>query len=93
LGQQVFHPNIIIDEDPFVLRGMSSGAFDSEGVETSARRLIDQGVLQGYMLASYSARKLGMQSTGNAGGPHNLLVHTTGESFAELLQQVAPACW
>ena len=87
-GQQIFHPNITVDEDPFVLRGMSSGAFDSEGVETSARRLVDQGVLQGYMLASYSARKLGLQTTGNAGGPHNLLVHSTGESFDELLQQV-----
>ncbi|WP_241499392.1 metallopeptidase TldD-related protein, partial [Chromobacterium sphagni] len=45
-------------------------------------------VLQGYLLSSYSARKLGMQTTGNAGGAHNLIVHSTGESFQELLSQM-----
>ncbi|WP_293765392.1 metalloprotease PmbA [uncultured Aquitalea sp.] len=88
LGKPVFNANITIDEDPFLLRGFSSSAFDNEGVETSARTLVDAGRLEGYMLASYSARKLGMVSTGNAGGPHNLIVRSTGESFDELLSQM-----
>ena len=86
LGKPVMSANVTIDEDPFLLRGMASGAFDNEGVATVARRLVDKGVLQGYMLGSYSARKLGMQTTGNAGGAHNLVVHSTGESLEELLQ-------
>ena len=84
-GQQIFSSLVNIDEDPFVLRGLASSPFDSEGVQTSGRRLIDQGVLTGYLLGSYSARKLGLTSTGNAGGAHNLRVHSTGEDFAELL--------
>ncbi len=88
LGTQVLAPCVTIDEDPFVMRGFASTPFDSEGVATRARRLVDQGVLNGYFLGSYSARKLGMQSTGNAGGSHNLLVHTTGESFDELLRNM-----
>lgn len=87
-GSQVFAPCVTIDEDPFVLRGMASSAFDNEGVQTKSRRLIDQGVLTGYLLSSYSARKLGLQSTGNAGGPHNLCVHTTGENFEQLLRKL-----
>ena len=86
LGKPVMSANVTIDEDPFLLRGMASGAFDNEGVATVARRLLDKGVLQGYMLGSYSARKLGMQTTGNAGGAHNLIVHSTGESLEELLK-------
>ncbi|MBI3145815.1 MAG: metalloprotease PmbA [Pseudogulbenkiania sp.] len=85
LGKPVFSPCVSIDEDPFVLRGFGSSPFDSEGVETRARRLVDDGVLKGYMLSSYSARKLGMETTGNAGGPHNLIVRSTGDSFDELL--------
>ncbi|WP_024303145.1 metalloprotease PmbA [Pseudogulbenkiania sp. MAI-1] len=85
LGKQVFSPCVQIDEDPFLLRGFGSSPFDSEGVETRARHLVDDGVLKGYMLSSYSARKLGMETTGNAGGAHNLIVHSTGESFDELL--------
>jgi PmbA protein len=85
-GSAVFSSRVSIDEDPFLLRGLASSAFDNEGVETSARRLIDKGELTGYILSSYSARKLGLSTTGNAGGPHNLMVHSTGESFAELLR-------
>jgi PmbA protein len=87
-GTEVFSSRVVIDEDPFLPRGMGSSAFDNEGVRTSARRLIDSGTLTGYFLGSYSARKLGLQTTGNAGGPHNLLVHSTGESFAQLLQDM-----
>ncbi|TCW30722.1 metalloprotease PmbA [Gulbenkiania mobilis] len=85
-GQQVFSANVVIDEDPFVPRGFGSTSFDSEGVATRARRLVDRGVLTGYMLGSYSARKLGLETTGNAGGAHNLLVHSTGEDFEGLLR-------
>ncbi|POZ62704.1 metalloprotease PmbA [Chromobacterium alticapitis] len=88
LGKPVMASKVTIDEDPFLLRGLASSAFDNEGVATRARRLVDGGVLQGYLLSSYSARKLGMQTTGNAGGAHNLVVHSTGESFAELLAQM-----
>jgi PmbA protein len=88
LGKDVFSNKVIIDEDPFLLRGLASGTFDSEGVATSARRLVDCGRLEGYFLSSYSARKLGMASTGNAGGSHNLIVHSTGESFDDLVKQM-----
>ncbi|MGC0155303.1 metalloprotease PmbA [Chromobacterium vaccinii] len=88
LGKPVMADLVTIDEDPLLLRGLASGAFDNEGVATQSRRLVDGGVLQGYLLGSYSARKLGMQTTGNAGGAHNLVVHSTGESFAELLSQM-----
>ncbi|WP_434634121.1 metalloprotease PmbA [Chromobacterium sp. CV08] len=88
LGKPVMAPLVTIDEDPLLLRGLASSAFDNEGVATQSRRLVDGGVLQGYLLGSYSARKLGMQTTGNAGGAHNLVVHSTGESLAELLAQM-----
>ncbi|KZE35133.1 metalloprotease PmbA [Crenobacter luteus] len=88
LGQPVFSDRVTIDEDPFLLRGLGSSAFDNEGVATNARRLVDAGVLEGYFLSSYSARKLGAATTGNAGGPHNLIVHSTGESFDELLAEL-----
>ncbi|SMC25306.1 PmbA protein [Andreprevotia lacus DSM 23236] len=87
LGQQVFSPLVNIVEDPFLLRGQASGAFDAEGVATTRRDLVSGGVLNGYFLSSYSARKLGMSTTGNAGGPHNLLVGATA-TFPQLLQQL-----
>ncbi|MGZ5199560.1 MAG: metalloprotease PmbA [Telluria sp.] len=72
LGQQVFPDHIQIVEDPHLVGAMGSSPFDEEGVRTVRRKVIDNGVLQGYFLSSYSARKLGMQTTGNAGGSHNL---------------------
>ena len=65
--------------------GLASAPYDDEGVATADRRLVDAGVLQGYVLGSYSARKLGMATTGNAGGVHNLVVADTGASYADLL--------
>ncbi|HWT28887.1 MAG TPA: metalloprotease PmbA [Methylophilaceae bacterium] len=88
LGKQVASPLLNIQEDPFIRKGLASAAFDSEGVATRARTLVQDGVLQGYLLSSYSARKLGMQSTGNAGGNHNLIVRSTGEDFAGLLRRM-----
>lgn len=68
-------------------KGLGSSAFDGEGVATQLRTVVDAGVLNGYFLSSYSARKLGMQTTGNAGGAHNLLVTPTA-SFDELLAEL-----
>jgi PmbA protein len=59
-------------EDPFVMGGKGSSPFDDEGVTVRARQVVEAGRLQGYFLSSYTARKLGMQTTGNAGGSHNL---------------------
>ncbi|PZP29881.1 MAG: metalloprotease PmbA [Roseateles depolymerans] len=72
LGQPVMAPHIDISEDPHVRKGKGSSPFDDEGVRTRARSVVQGGVLQGYFLTSYSARKLGMQTTGHAGGSHNL---------------------
>lgn len=72
LGQAVLPAHIDVHEDPHVLVGKGSAPFDDEGVITRARQVVDHGVLQGYFLSTYSARKLGMRSTGNAGGSHNL---------------------
>ena len=72
LGQQVFPAHIDITEDPHVRKGKGSCPFDEEGVVTRARKVVDAGVVGGYFLSTYSARKLGMRTTGNAGGSHNL---------------------
>ena len=74
LGQQVFPDHIDIHEDPFVIGGKGSSPFDDEGVRTQARTVVDAGTVQGYFLGTYSARKLGMKTTGNAGGSHNLVL-------------------
>jgi PmbA protein len=72
LGKPVFAPHIDIVEDPHVARAMGSSPFDEEGVRTRKRDVVTGGVVQGYFLSTYSARKLGMQTTGNAGGSHNI---------------------
>jgi PmbA protein len=79
LGKPVMASIVDIDEQPHLPRGLASSTFDGEGVATRSRMLVAQGVLQGYVLSSYSARKLGMTTTGNAGGNHNLIVrHAQG---------------
>jgi PmbA protein len=80
VGQQIFPAGFSISERPHIPKAMGSAPFDEEGVATRNRELIADGVLTGYILSSYSARKLGLQTTGNAGGSHNLLVaaNTTG---------------
>lgn len=72
LGQQVLPRHIDILEDPFVKRGKGSSPFDDEGVRVQARQVVEAGRIRGYFLSSYSARKLGMKTSGNAGGSHNL---------------------
>jgi PmbA protein len=74
LGKEVLAPHIDIHEDPHLLRGKGSAAFDDEGVRTQPRDVVKQGVVQGYFLSTYSARKLGMRSTGHAGGSQNLVM-------------------
>jgi PmbA protein len=72
LGQAVFPDHIDIAEDPYVVGGKGSSPFDDEGVRVKARKVVDAGRVEGYFLSTYSARKLGMKTTGNAGGSHNL---------------------
>ncbi|MBX9810313.1 MAG: metalloprotease PmbA [Burkholderiales bacterium] len=88
IGQQVFAPFVKISDLPHIRKGLASSAFDGEGVATQARDVVKDGVVQVYFLASYSARKLGMKSTGNAGGNHNLILQDTGEDFAALLRKM-----
>jgi PmbA protein len=87
-GQQVFAPLVRISEQPHVMKGLASAPFDEEGVATRSREVVQDGVVQGYFLGSYSARKLGLRSTGNAGGNHNLVLQDTGASFADLLRRM-----
>jgi PmbA protein len=84
-GQQVFPDWFSISERPHLPRALASAPFDHEGVATRDRELVTAGVLLGYVLGTYSARKLGLRTTGNAGGTHNLLVHGRGRDFAGML--------
>ncbi|MGE3665687.1 MAG: metalloprotease PmbA, partial [Steroidobacteraceae bacterium] len=81
-GQQVLPAFIQVRERPHIPKALASSPFDAEGVATHDRELVAGGVLQGYVLGSYAARKLGLKSTGNAGGVHNLLVETDREAFS-----------
>ena len=86
VGKQVLPSFIDIDEDPWLPRALASAPFDAEGVATRQRRLVSRGVLQGYVLSSYSARRLGLVTTGNAGGIHNLLVKPTAGTLEDLIK-------
>ena len=74
LGTQVLARHIDVSEDPHVPKGKGSAPFDDEGVRTQARRIVEDGVVQSYFLSSYSARKLGLKTTGHAGGSQNLVM-------------------
>ena len=92
LGKAVFAPHIDIHERPHVPGAMGSAPFDEEGVKTRARDVVRDGVVQGYFLSTYSARKLGMQTTGNAGGSHNLALTSKltqpGDDFPAMLRKL-----
>jgi PmbA protein len=92
LGKPVFAPHIQVLEDPHVVGGMGSAPFDEEGVRTQRRNVVDDGVVQGYFLSTYSARKLGMKTTGNAGGSHNLSLRSSlthpGDDFEAMLKKL-----
>lgn len=87
-GTQVMPGFLTIEEDPFLPQGLGSAPFDAEGGATRSRRVIDAGVLTGYFLDGYSARRLGLTPTGNAGGPHNLIVGHQGEDLQALLRRM-----
>ena len=76
LGKQVLPKHIDLFEDPRVKRGKGSAPFDDEGVRVAARQVVEAGRVRGYFLSSYTARKLGMHTTGNAGGSHNLVLRS-----------------
>lgn len=88
MDQPVFAPHINIEDIPDIRKGLASSPFDNEGVRVQTRRIIEEGVLRGYFLGSYSARKLGLSTTGNAGGNHNLILRSGGLDFDELLKQM-----
>jgi len=76
LGKRVFPAHLDIYEDPFLQGGKGSSPFDDEGVRVQARQVVERGRVMGYFLSSYTARKLGMRTTGNAGGSHNLVLQS-----------------
>ncbi len=87
-GEQIFPRFMQIDEDPHIPRAMASAVFDSEGVSTRKRQLVTEGVANGYILGSYSARKLGLTTTGNAGGTWNMLVKAGQYDGRQLLREM-----
>jgi PmbA protein len=89
-GTQVFPAFLQMQERPHLPRALASVPFDAEGVATRDRELVRDGILDGYLLGSYSARKLGLSTTGNAGGSHNLIVSAPAveREFAALLRQL-----
>jgi len=92
LGQRVMAPHLDILEDPHIVNGKGSAPFDDEGVRTARRVVLDEGVVQGYFLSTYSARKLGMRTTGNAGGSHNLTLSSRltrpGDDLVAMLKKL-----
>lgn len=92
MGKQVFAPHIQVVEDPHILGAVGSSSFDEEGVKTRRRDVVKDGVVQGYFLSTYSARKLGMKTTGNAGGSHNLSLVSSltkpGDDFKAMLRKL-----
>ena len=88
IGKQVLPDFLSLREEPHIPRAFGSTYFDSEGVATRPRFVIRDGIVEGYFLSSYSARKLGMQTTGNAGGAHNLYLNHTHETQSDLLKEM-----
>ena len=87
-GKKIFPDHINISEQPYLPKAMGSVAFDNEGVATRQRSIIKDGVLMDYVLNSYSARKLGMQTTGNAGGVHNLIIEHGNSDLPALMKKM-----
>lgn len=86
LGTQVFPEYIKITEDPYLTKGLGSCTFDADGCTPHQRHLVKNGVVEGYILSSYSARRLNMPNTGNAGGPHNVLVYPGEQDLTGLIK-------
>ena len=87
-GEKLFPEFVNIHERPHLPRGMASAPYDSEGVATYDRDIVSDGVLQGYILSSYSARRLGLNTTANAGGAQNLIVPGGGKGRDELIREM-----
>ncbi|NOL49289.1 metalloprotease PmbA [Pelistega europaea] len=92
LGKRVMASHLNITDDPFIKGAMGSSAFDEEGVRTQKRELLTDGILNGYLLSTYTARKLGMRTTGNAGGSHNMNLSSSltrqEDDFVEMLRKM-----
>lgn len=88
LGETVFSPVVTLLEDPFLPKGLASCTYDAEGVKVASRNLVDKGVLQGYVLSTYSGKRLGMPTTGNAGGIHNLIATTSNQDLFSLFKSM-----
>jgi len=88
LGKQVFPEFVRIHEQPLLIGAMGSASFDNEGVATAPRDIVRDGVLRSYVLGSYSARRLGMETTGNAGGVHNLTIDPGEQDLDSLIKGV-----
>lgn len=88
LGQKIFPDFVVLSERPHLKAAVASSPFDDDGVATRDREVVTGGVVQGYFLSTYTARKLGMQTTGNAGGAHNLLVRPGRHDLAGLLREM-----
>jgi len=89
MDKSVFASHINITDVPDIPKGLASSPFDNEGVRTQRRVIVENGVLRGYFLGSYSARKLGLRSTGNAGGNHNLILQSGTLDFTGLLKTMS----
>ncbi|WP_246128471.1 metalloprotease PmbA [Pleionea sediminis] len=88
IGQTVFPEFITINERPHIVGGLASTYFDSEGVATKDRDIVKDGKLEGYVLSSYSARKLGLETTGNAGGLHNVFISHSDKDYEAMLKEL-----
>lgn len=88
LGKQIFPDRVRIDERPHLKGGLASAPYDNEGVATTERDFISDGVLQSYVLDSYGARRLGLESTGNAGGTHNLFISHDDVSLENMIKEM-----
>lgn len=88
LGEKIFPERIRIDERPHIKQAIGSAPFDSEGVKNSAHDLVRDGIIQSYVLDSYAARRLNMQTTGNSGGMHNLFINSDDYDLNALLKQM-----
>lgn len=88
VGEKIFPEFIRLHEQPFIAQGLGSASFDKEGVALINKDIVTDGIIQTYLLGSYSARKLGLQTTANSGGTHNLTLESTGQAFEELLKEL-----
>lgn len=87
-GEQVFADHINIREQPHIKKALGSAPFDNDGVATKERDIVKDGILQDYVLSAYSARKLGLQTTGNAGGVHNLVIEPGQNNLEKMIKEL-----